>query len=492
MPDGKSDDKIPSIRIILYIALSIALFFVYSNWSILIQRFNLVLSPDRDLLFSQVAGTLFWLVVGRTATLVLKRFIWQGWMERRMAAPPPKLLVDLTNALVWLAALIVVASYVFGRNITGIVTASGVVIAVVGFALRNLISDIFTGIVMGFERLIRNGDWIEIEGEDPGEVLEIGWRTTKFMTERGIEVIVPNSVLATESFRNYHLSDTYFREKFRITMGYNITSHQAERILLSAISQIPESIAVPRKPSVCIADYMERGVEWEVRFWVPDYPSRSSMHYQVKRNVMRNLHYSGIHVPRKRIELMDAQAPQSQRDSFSEDIDFLKGIEILSCLEAEDIAMLLGELKRSIAKAQEPVVRLNDEGTSLFIVKEGMLNVFVRAEGSGEIQVGQLVSGSFFGEMSLLTGAARSATVTPEVDSLLFEITKDQIEPILENNPELVERLSAVLADRQLINLRAMEDSAQEDPEKKRFELAREFVGRIQRFFKIGGSRTST
>ncbi|MDP2645432.1 MAG: mechanosensitive ion channel family protein [Desulfobacterales bacterium] len=484
MPKGKTGDKVPLVKIVLYFGLSIILFLVYSSWPAPIKGLGLVFSPERNLLFYQVFGVFFWLAFARTVTLFLKRYVWHGWLRRRMATMPPKLLVDLTSAVVWLAVLFIIASFVFGWEITGVLTASGVMMAVIGFALKNLISDIFTGIVLGFEGFVKNGDWIEIKGEDPGEVLEINWRTTKLRTERGIVVIVPNSELATKNFRNYHMPETHFRESFKITLGYNVTSHQAERILLSAISQIPESISIPEKPSVRVTDYTERGVEWEVRFWVPDYPSRTLIRYRVNRNVMRNLHFSGSHVPRRRFELLDIQTPQPQ-DGFAKDIDFLKGVEILSCLEDKEITTLLGGLKRSVAKAGVPVVRRNDKGTSLFIIKEGVLNVYVRTGGSADIQVGQLISGSFFGEMSLLTGAARSATVTPEVDSLLFEITKEQIEPLLESNPVLVERLSAVLADRQMINLRAMENSAQEDLKKNRSNLVREFMGRIQRFFNI-------
>jgi len=455
-------------------------------WPTLVQQIDLV---KQNPLFHQVVGMFFWVLIARTTIFALEKLVWQGWMQQRMAAPPPRILAQISNAVVWTVCAFLVFSVVFDKEITGLLTASGVVIAVVGFALRNLISDVFTGIVMGFEGHVRIGDWIEIEGEEPGMIQEISWRTTRFVTERGIDIIVPNSQLAAEQYRNFHRPDRYFRESFYVHLDYDITSHQASRILLSAISQIPESMAIPRRPSVRIHDYSQRGVEWEARFYVPDYSSRSFLRYQVQRNVLRNLHFSGIEIASERIESQDVHRADESRDSLSEDLDFLKAVEILSCLDHDELAGLLDGLGRSIAKAGEPVVEINDLGTSLFIVREGVLNVFIAAERDESIKVGQLVPGSFFGEMSLLTGEARSATVVPDVDSFLFEITKEQIEPILSRNPAVVERLSAVLADRQMANIRAMADSSIEDPDETRSGLAREFVDKIQRFFNIGTLR---
>ena len=115
MPDAQRDEKVPLIRVAIYIGLSLILFSVYTTWPMVLQQFDLELSTERSTFLKQLAGAFFWLLVARSATLILKRFLWQGVIQRRMASAPPNLLVQLTNAVIWLVALIVVASAVFDR-----------------------------------------------------------------------------------------------------------------------------------------------------------------------------------------------------------------------------------------------------------------------------------------------------------------------------------------------------------------------------------------
>lgn len=483
MPENENNRRLPARKIWLAFVAFLIFLGAYLGIESLFEWLPFDLSDKEKLRVAQGVGTVFWFTAALFITRAQKRFLWQGWLTRRTEVAPPKLLIEITNAVIWFSIALVVAAFVFDLPVTGFVTASGVVVAVIGFAIRDLIADVFTGIFMGLEKPINVGDWVQLLDEDPGEVTEISWRVTRLVTENGITIIVPNRLLATQQFSNFHLPKKYFREKFNITLGFNVTSYQAERILLSAISQVSECMAVPKKPSVRIQDYTERGVEWEVRFWVPNFPKRSSLLYQVQRNVMRNLHYSGVKVPRERIELLNSARRKNLYDGIADDVAFMKSIHILSCLENDEIIDLLAGMRRMVAQAGAPVVRQDDEGTSLFIIKEGILNVTIHSEEGDEVAVGKLIPGTFFGEMSLLTGAARSATVTPEVDSLLFEITKSQLEPMLKSRVELVERLSAALADRQMTNLQSLKDKSVEETESQRSSLASEFMGRIHAFF---------
>ena len=173
----------------------------------------------------------------------------------------------------------------------------------IGFALRNLISDVFTGIALGLERPLKIGDWIEFDQGEPGRIVEINWRSSRLVTADEISVVVPNSQLATAAFRNYSTPQKYWRDKFDIVLPYDVTYRQAERILLSAVAQVPNSANVPRKPDVLIGDYLERGTTWRLRYWVPDYSRLAVTRYEIKRNVLRNLYYAGIEVPHTQMDV---------------------------------------------------------------------------------------------------------------------------------------------------------------------------------------------
>ena len=85
----------------------------------------------------------------------------------------------------------------------------------------------------------------------------------------------------------------------------------------------------------------------------------------------------------------------------------------------------------------------------MFVVVEGLLRVIVLGPGERTIEGDHLLPGSVFGEFSLLTGAPRSATVVPFVDSVVYEIGKADLQPILAECPELADELSRILAQRQ-------------------------------------------
>ena len=94
--------------------------------------------------------------------------------------------------------------------------------------------------------------------------------------------------------------------------------------------------------------------------------------------------------------------------------------------------------------AHEVVVRQGGSGSSLFIVLKGDLDVSI-----DNSIVGSIHQGSFFGEMSLLTGEPRSATVRATCEVWLAEVTKEIMEPILRANPEMLEAISSILAERE-------------------------------------------
>lgn len=429
-------------------------------------------------------GLLFWIAAAVAANRAVQVLVWKGWFERRTGIPVPKLLTDVTGLLIWLAAIVASLALVIEVDVTGLVATSGLTIAVIGFALRSMIADVFTGIALGIERPIHTGDWIQLADGTIGCVTEINWRATRLVTKDELTKIVPNSHLASVPFTNFHTPNQFFRDKFQIVLGYDITAHQAERIMLSAVSQIPESTRIPRKPEVRIIEYLEHGLKWELRYWVPDYPSMSTIRYQVQRNVLRNLHYAGVTVAREKLEFLDLAYLSEKREQLSEEIAFLRSIELFNTLTEQELMALSGKMKNRLFVAGTPVVTQGQTtDMSLFIVKEGFLDVTIADDRGGTVPVGWLAPGMFFGEMSLLTGAPRSANVTPSVDAKLLEITRDDVAPLLQSREDIVRQLSEALADRQMRNDAAAKAASADAVRDQRQRLTERLFTSIVSFF---------
>ncbi|MEC9182707.1 MAG: mechanosensitive ion channel family protein, partial [Pseudomonadota bacterium] len=309
---------------------------------------------------------------------------------------------------------------------------------------------------------------------------------SRLVTADEISVVVPNSQLATAAFRNYSTPQEYWRDKFDIVLPYDVTYRQAERILLSAVAQVPDSANIPRKPDVLIGDYLERGTTWRLRYWVPDYSRLAVTRYEIKRNVLRNLYFAGIEVPHTQMDVFSPRWVAAKENEEHEDINFLHGIALLSPLTREELEELGRNMRRHLCVAGQPVVHEGEEGDSLFVVKEGTLEASSTNENGFNTIVGRLNPGNFFGEMSLLTGAPRSANVAPSVDSIVFEITRADLEPLMQKRPDMAAQLSEVLAERQMRNIRLLDGKEVKDPIETQVSLSQQFLSGIQKFFGLG------
>ena len=149
--------------------------------------------------------------------------------------------------------------------------------------------------------------------------------------------------------------------------------------------------------------------------------------------------------------------------------------------------MLESSMTRHLFLKNENVVQQGDDGTSLFMVKEGLLEVDIRSESGNRVTVAHLKPGSFFGEMSLLTGEPRGATVRAVVDSMVYEVDKEDFEPLVRTRPAIIEALSELLSRRQ-------RDNKVHDNEQRRLQEAAEGERRLlekMRSFFLGDGRES-
>jgi len=455
------------------------------DWAAVESELGIAAGPAARETVRIVSGLAFWAVVARALSLALNYLFWDRWQEAHHHRYVPKLLKDITALAVWLVIGIIALSQVFGVAVTGLVTASGIVIAVIGFALRGMIADIFTGIALGVEQPVETGDWIELENGKVGRVVEMNWRATRLVTNDEVMIVIPNSYLASTPFTNFHAPEKFWRDRFRMTLGHDVPAHEAERILLSAVSQVPESTEIPRRPEVRLIEYNENGVVWEVRYWVPAFARMPVVRDQVMRNALRNLALSGVRIPRNRVEILSATHPMARRDAAREDRGLLRSMSLFEGLDDDELEQLREGLVPHVYPRGIPIVREGEAGESMFVVKEGCLEVRIRNEAGENVLVATQVAGMYFGEASLLTGEPRTATVTPVVDSLVLEIRKPEMAGLIERRPEIVDTLSAVLAERQLRNDEKLRDSSRAVQEAQQATLTQRIEARIARFFSL-------
>ena len=138
------------------------------------------------------------------------------------------------------------------------------------------------------------------------------------------------------------------------------------------------------------------------------------------------------------------------------------------------LAELAGKAREAVFPAGSVLMTEGDFGVSMFAIVEGSVAVSVGDPRGGEHGIATVYAGDVVGEMSLMTGARRNATVTARSDVVAIEITKVALEEILSRAPELIDSFGAVLAKRQAELDRIAADTAASQ---------RDIVSQIKRFF---------
>ena len=222
---------------------------------------RLLLDKSRALLAVASYFSIAWLA-GRIALLVLEK----ANPNRRL----PKLLRESITAVLFLTALLASFALTFDGPVAGALATSGVVVAVLGFALRNVIADIVLGMALGLERSYRIGDWLEADNGIGGLVVEINWRTTRLVTRNQVHVIMPNSRIAQQRLKNYSAPRPHYRDEVRVCLGHAVPVAEAKKVLLAALGGA-KGIRSDPAPDVRVTAFSPMGIVYAVRYWVPSY-----------------------------------------------------------------------------------------------------------------------------------------------------------------------------------------------------------------------------
>lgn len=412
-----------------------------------------------------IAGVVMWLTAAWLGTRVFEAAATAG------GRIVPRVLIDLVGVMLFVGAVIAVQAWVFGQSLTGLLATSGVAVAVLGFALRDVIGDVFSGIALNVEHPYKLDDWLELEPGGPvGRVIEVNWRATRLITLDETILTIPNTRLATQPFQNFSAPGRRFRVTLPVVIDYGVAAERAHQVLTVAVRGARSVLHDPA-PDVIADAWTGHGIRHLVRFWVSDYARLMPCRNEVTLSLHQHLRLAGIVPAHARTDLTIARTPSTGTGVAP----LLRQIALLRCLDDEDLSTLADTLTPRPVSAGTVIVEAGEPGSSLFFIVEGLAAVTC-----GETHLATLGAGDVFGEMSLLTGAPRAARVTAATDGSLLEITFDQLRPVLVARPCLVEALSAVAMRRQTMN--ALEPMPEADAEASEHGL----IDRIRSFFHLG------
>ena len=368
-------------------------------------------------------------------------FFWDGLIPNLTGRRVPRLPKDITGILIFFFAGVGVLATVFDRSVTGIWATSGIMSVVIGFALRNVILDVFIGLAMHVERAFSIGDWVmlhqnRVETHIIGQVIEINWRTTRLRTTSNNMVVIPNSRLGETILTNYMQPKPHFRIDLNFVIDYSIPPNRAIRILMSGVRALAdgERIMEDPEPEVRLDEATLDGQRYEVRFFIlPVNISPNESRHVVNKSIVEHLSRAGITPSTSKEEVFLSRSSERRQLNLEDGGDrrrILNRSELIRNLNEVEQSVLFSSMTRHDLEAGEVLYRQGASGDSLYLLAEGLLSSFVSLSGlDGKAKVEQIESGRHFGEDSLLTGKSRSSTLTAITDCVVFEIPK---EPVME------------------------------------------------------------
>lgn len=440
----------------------------------------------------QVMEVAVWLASAWLFNRLVVLVFWKGVVSHLLGREPPQLIIQLGSIVVFLLAVSGILRFVFGESITAIWAASGAVGVVIGFALQRLILDTFSGFAIHLEQPFKVGDWINVHHGAPkgfvGRVEETNWRTTRLWTTAGNVVIIPNSLLTTAILTNYNIPEATSSFDLDFVLDFSVPTDRAERVFLAAlISSVgPRGPMASPKPKVRVNGVTEYGVEYRLSYHLnPSEVSPGKARDTITRAVLKHINQAGLTLSYPRQDLFLARMPWRHKNwSYMKDrVRQLARISIFSGLEEEDLKFIAQHMSIHELDDKTVVVRQGEEGSSMFILAEGLLEVLFEQESGVQRKIADMAPGGFFGEKSLLTGQPRSATVICVTQSVVCEITKSCMKSLLDRKPELAETLGRATIERDMENELALSRATKEEVDSRVSSTVSDLVAKIRQFF---------
>jgi CRP-like cAMP-binding protein len=288
---------------------------------------------------------------------------------------------------------------------------------------------------------------------------------------------------------NYSMPSGVNRLESVFTLDFSVPPARAQRVLLAGARAVGGQGGLLDDPpaQVIVGAATALGVEYRVRYWHDvNVISQGAGRSQVTASVLRHLASAGLSLAYPKQDTFHAPMParQLEHQAESDRAKLLERIELFGqSLNEDELKRLAAAMTPRLFPAGAALMREGEAGGSMLVLAEGLLEVRKRREDE-ELVLGRVEAGEFVGEMSLLTGEPRSASVVALTETLAYEITHEHLADLLAARPAISEALSEIVAMRRLRTTRALSATATPQEVAEAHGTARQILAKMRHFFR--------
>lgn len=372
------------------------------------------LAPLPDRAWLRALAVVWWLIAARlvatSTTLALGRDV-----RSRQA----RLFSDLLAGAIYLTGAVIILNSVLDLPVKGLLATSGVIAIVLGLALQNTLSDVFSGIAVGLDQSFHIGDRITIADQTEGVVVEANWRSVRIQTDGEDIATIPNSIVARSPIINRSVPTERRAASVEVATLSAARSDTLLELARQAVLLCPAILAQPA-PVMLLKHVGTRSTTIGVNYFVASTSALSAAKSQFLREIRRLFHAAGV--------------PEGERPTAAK---LLASLILFESLTAKQIDQLAESL---VDHTVDPGTILFDQGSvgaSIYVVRAGIFEFSERRPDGSTIALGRVGPGEYFGEISMMTGEPRPVSVVALTAGDVLELPKAALETLIREDKNL-------------------------------------------------------
>jgi small-conductance mechanosensitive channel/CRP-like cAMP-binding protein len=395
-------------------------------------------------------------IVWTVALIRMVGFAFFRFALPKLGRPLPRIIEDLTLVAVYAAYGLSQLRHA-GVDLTGILATSAIITAVLAFAMQDTLGNVLGGLALQLDNSVRVGDWIQLEGGPSGRVVDIRWRSTTLETRRWETVVVPNSQLMKNRFLivgRREGSPLQWRRGIRCMIDpaepparvTALLDEDMREILIANVARAPA-------PSCILLGFEVGNLLYELRYFLTDLQEDELTDSAVRVHLFASLQRAGLRVAEEQrtshIVTRDiAHAEVVRQRELQRRLLMLQQVDLLSPLSEEERNFVAGRLQYTPFARGDIITKQGSVAHWLYIIAFGEAEVRFEQPGRAPRVLGTVRAGQFFGEMGLLAGDSRNATVIARTDVECYRLDRSAFQALLLARPELADEVSKVVASR--------------------------------------------
>jgi small-conductance mechanosensitive channel/CRP-like cAMP-binding protein len=377
-----------------------------------------------------------------------------------------------------------------GVDLSSIVTTSAILTAVVAFAMQDTLGNVLGGLAIQLDSSVQVGDWVRVD-ELAGRVRDIRWRSTLIETRNWETVVIPNSMLMKSRVAILGRREG-FPQQWRRTLQFYVDPGVPPARVIAIIEDEMREVAIPNvarapAPSCVLAAFEEGNLHYQLRYFLTELLEDDFTDSMVRVHLFASLQRAGIRIaePQRTVHAVnrdEAHAETVRQRELTRRLEMLRNVDLFSALSDQEKEEIAERLQYAPFARGDVITKQGDPAHWLYVVAFGEAEVRYELPGGASQMVGTLTAGQFFGEMALLAGDARHATVVAKTDVECYRLDRASFQGLLLSRPQIAEEVSKVVGSRRS-GLADAREALVAAGDSSAGEKQQALLSRIRRFF---------